>query len=246
MFAALLGIVFGMSALPMWQRAGAFAMAVAGVAAIYLSQVRVSVVVVVLMVGLYALVLFMQGRAAKGTSIGMLLAALIGGSFLLAVTLGGQSVADRFMTLFADDPMSVYYHARGAQLDYTVYEMLYEYPLGAGLGRWGMAAGYFSSSTIPGLWAEIQITGWMIDGGVLMIFLYGGALVTTSLAQFRLARVAGNPRVAACAAVIFAANLGTALMVISFTVFVAQIGIQYWFLAGALHGVACHNRLQDA
>ena len=55
--------------------------------------------------------------------------------------------------------------------------MLYEYPLGAGLGRWGMAAGYFGTAGAPGLWAEIQITGWMIDGGVIMIVVYGGAIV---------------------------------------------------------------------
>src|SRR5205085_3764021 len=52
MFAALLGAVFGLSALPAWQRAGAFLMAGAGVAAIYLSQVRVSLVVTGLMVAL--------------------------------------------------------------------------------------------------------------------------------------------------------------------------------------------------
>ena len=35
-------------------------------------------------------------------------------------------------------------------------------------------------------------------------------------------------------------------MIISFTPFVAQIGIQYWFLAGALHGVACRYGVRDA
>ena len=124
--------------------------------------------------------------------------------------------------------------------------MLYQYPLGAGLGRWGMAGGYFGTAGLPGLWAEIQFTGWMIDGGVLMIFLYGGALVVGALVQLRLARLTQYPRVAACAAVILAANLGTTAMVFSFTPFVTQIGIQYWFLAGALHGVACNYRLQDA
>jgi hypothetical protein len=198
------------------------------------------------MIVLYGVVLVRQGRVAKATSFTTLAAALVGGSFLLAVTLGGQSIVDRFVTLFADDPMSVYYHARGVQLDYTLSELLYQFPLGAGLGRWGMAAGYFGTSNVPGLWAEIQITGWMIDGGVPMIVLYAGAIVVTALAQFRLTGAAMHPRIAACAAVVFAANLGTAAMVISFTPFVAQIGIQYWFLAGALHGVACRHRLQDA
>ena len=35
-------------------------------------------------------------------------------------------------------------------------------------------------------------------------------------------------------------------MIISFTPFVTQIGIQYWFLAGALHGVACRYGVEDA
>jgi hypothetical protein len=123
-------------------------------------------------------------------------------------------------------------------LSYTLSELLYEFPLGAGLGRWGMAGGYFGSRDVSTLWAEIQITGWMIDGGPVLVFMYLGGLVATAASQFRLALWRAHPRVAACAAVVFAANLGTAVMVISYTPFVAQIGIQYWFLAGALHGVA--------
>jgi hypothetical protein len=244
MFAALLGTVFGLSALPLWQRAGSFALAAAGVAAIYLSQVRVSIVVTVFMVCAYVLALFRQRRVAKATTFAMLAGSVIALSFLLAVTLGGQSIVDRFMSLFADDPMSVYYRSRGVQLDYTLTELLYQFPLGAGLGRWGMAAAYFGTSALP-LWAEIQITGWMIDGGVPLIVLYMGALVVTALTQFRLAGMTEHPRLAACGAVIFAANLGTAVMVASFTPFVAQIGIQYWFLAGALHGVACRYPAQN-
>jgi hypothetical protein len=130
------------------------------------------------------------------------------------------------------------------QLDITFSQLLYDYPLGAGLGRWGMAAGYFGTSGLPGLWAEIQITGWMIDGGILMIVLYTGALVSSAASQYRLAMHAQYPRVAVCAGVVFAANLGIAAMVFSFTPFVTQIGIQYWFLAGALHGVASSYRLE--
>jgi hypothetical protein len=246
MFAALLGVVFGLSALPLWVRAGAFSMSAAGIAAIYLSQVRISLVVTVFMFGVYVLILFLQKRTAKATTFGILAGGIIGGSFLIAVTLGGQSITDRFMTLFAEDPMSVYYRARGVQLETTFSDMLYQYPLGAGLGRWGVAGSYFGTAGLPGLWAEIQIAGWMIDGGVPMIFLYGGALVAGALAQLRLARMTQYPRIAACAAVVLAANLGTTAMVFSFTPFVTQIGIQYWFLAGALHGVACNYRLQDA
>lgn len=237
MFAALLGAVFGLSAIPIWQRLGAFVLAAAGVAAIYLSQVRVSLVILVLMIAAYGTILFVQRRVGKAAVFGGFAAAVIGISFFIAVTLGGESVVTRVMSLVAEDPVSVYYRARGAQLDYTLSEMLYEFPFGAGLGRWGMAAGYFNQSNVPDLWAEIQITGWLIDGGVLMVALYGGTLVYASLFDSRIARKTFLPRVAACGAVVFAANVGTLVMVISFTPFVTQIGIQYWFLAGALQGV---------
>lgn len=240
MFAALLGAVFGLSALPWWQRLAAFAASGAGLAAIYLSQVRVTFVVLLLMVAVYTFVLVRQGRMAKATTFGTLAGCLLFGSFLLAVTLGGDSIAARFTTLFAEDPVDVYYRARGIQLDHTLSETIFEYPFGAGLARWGMAAGYFGSASLPGLWAEIQITAWVIDGGFLLVILYGGALVVTAISEFRLAGRTEHARLAACAAVILAANVGVAVMIISFTPFVSQVGIQYWFLVGALHGVARH------
>lgn len=246
MFAALLGVVFGLSPIAAWKRAGAFLLAAAGIAAIYLSQVRISLVVTLLMFGAYAATLVLQRRAAKATAFSLLAGAVVVLSFLLAVTLGGASVLNRFMTLFADDPLAVYYQARGVQLDITYSQLLFDYPLGAGLGRWGMAAGYFGTPGLEGIWAEIQITGWMIDGGIVMIGLYCAAIGAAAVSQYRLAMQQRYPRISVCAGVVFAANLGIAAMVFSFTPFVTQIGIQFWFLAGALHGVACHYRLQDA
>jgi hypothetical protein len=246
MFAALLGLIFTVSPIPWWKRALSLAIAGCGFGAIYLSQVRISLVVAVLMLAVYGMVLFRQGRSARSSKFALLAVGVLIFSFSLALTVGGASVAERFKTLFADDPLAVYQQARGAQLKYTFAELLYQYPFGAGLGRWGMAAGYFGSSdpNIPPIWAEIQFTGWMIDGGVLMIGLYLGALMTTARSQFNLARLAQYPRLGTCAAVVLAAGLGPAVMIISFTPFVAQIGIQYWFLAGALHGVAARCGVQ--
>jgi hypothetical protein len=103
-----------------------------------------------------------------------------------------------------------------------------------------MAAGYFGAgaSASAGMWAEVQFTGWMIDGGVLMVAVYMGALAVTTITEWRIAQATQFPRLAVCGAVVLAANIGVALMIISFTPFVTQAGIQYWFLAGALHGVA--------
>lgn len=246
MFAALLGVVFGLSAMPAWKRAASFGFAGAGIAAIYLTQVRISFVMTILMFGAYAFLLLVQGRTAKATTVGVLGAALGAISFAVALSLGGQTITDRFLTLFAGDPISVYYNARGTQLSFSLFELLFEYPFGAGLARWGMAATYFGGSALAGLWAELQITGWIIDGGILLIVLYCGALAATARSQFRLARITHHPRVAACATVVFAAGLGPIAMIFSFTPFVTQIGIQYWFLAGALHGVASRANLHDA
>jgi hypothetical protein len=169
-------------------------------------------------------------------------------SLSLAVTLGGATITERVNSLFASDPFTVYQGARGTLLTYTFSELLFQYPLGAGLGRWGMAAGYFGSgsSSSGGMWAEVQFTGWMIDGGILMVAVYLGALAVTTISEYRIAQATQFPRLAVCGAVILAANIGPALMIISFTPFVTQAGIQYWFLAGALHGVASRYGVKPA
>jgi hypothetical protein len=240
-FAAVLGLVFAVSAIPVWKRALSLGMAGAGLAAIYLTQVRVSLVATIVMMVVYVLVSLRQGRGGVATQFGILAGGAVVLSLSLAVALGGTAITDRVYSLFASDPLTVYKGARGDLLTYTFYDLLFQYPLGAGLGRWGMAAGYFPSAnpSSASIWAEIQFTGWMIDGGVVMIAIYLGAIATATMSQWKIAKDRRFPRLSVCAAVILAANLGPALMIISFTPFVTQVGIQYWFLAGALHGVAC-------
>jgi hypothetical protein len=238
-YAALLGLVFAVSGLPVWQRFVSLVFAGAGLAAIYLSHVRISFAVTLGMMLAYIAISTRQGRLARATQFTILAGGIFVGSFMLAIALGGQSVMERFITLTAGDPLQVYRSARGVQLDVTFGEMLTNAPLGSGLGRWGMASGYFGTrAATQGIWAEIQFTGWMIDGGILLIALYVGALTVTAVTQYRVAVTSQFPRLAQCAAVVLAANLGTAALIFSFTPFVTQVGIQYWFLAGALHGVA--------
>jgi hypothetical protein len=246
-YAALLGLVFAVSAMPAWKRLLSLVFAGSGLAAIYLSQVRICLVIALGMMIVYAVVAARQGRVGRATQFAVLAGALVVGAFMLAVTLGGQTVVERILTLTASDPLTVYQGARGVQMQVTFGQMLTDAPLGAGLGRWGMASGYFGTAgNGKALWAEIQFTGWMIDGGILMVALYVGALVVTAFAQYRVATAYRFSRLAQCGAVIFAADLGTAAMIFSFTPFVAQVGIQYWFLAGALHGVAQRYGIEGA
>ena len=240
MFAALLGLVFATSAIAFWRRIAAIGAAFAGIAAIYLSQVRVSLIVAVLMLVAYAAVLSLQQRKARATLFAAAAAAIVVSTFVFALTLGGQSIAERTFTLFAQDPVALYAGSRGGQLTYTFGELLQKYPMGAGLGRWGMIAVYFANAARPDvqpLWVEIQVAGWAIDGGFALLLLSVGAIAVTLTSELQIARTHSDARVRACAAVVLAANLGTAALVFTFTPFVTQIGLQFWFLAGALHGL---------
>ena len=236
MYAALLGLVFATSAEAWWKRVIALGAACAGVAAIYLSQVRVSLVVLAIMLCAYAIVLTTNRRLKRASLFGAIAAVIVVGTFSFAVALGGESIIRRTYTLFAQDPVTLYSASRGGQLVYTFDDMVTEYPLGAGLARWGMIASYFGGRT-P-MWAEIQIAGWAIDGGIPLILLGIAAPTIALYSLLRLATSDRDAKVRACAAVVFAANLGTAALIFSFTPFVAQIGLQFWFLAGAVHAVA--------
>ena len=97
MSAALLGLVFATSGIALWKRGLSLALALAGFAAIYLSQVRISLVIAAVMLGVYASVTFRQKRFARVTQFGLLAGGTIVGAFVLALTLGGPSIQERVM-----------------------------------------------------------------------------------------------------------------------------------------------------
>jgi hypothetical protein len=248
MSAALLGLVFATSGISAFRRLLSLALAGAGLAAIYLSQVRISLVLALVSMVVFALTSMRQHRAGRAMQFIVLGGSIIFGSFSLALTLGGPAILDRVMTLLGGDPLKVYQAARGVQLELTFRDLLFQWPFGAGIGRWGMTAAYFSTFTglSTPLWAEIQLTGWMIDGGILMVALYSSALIVTAISEWRVAMAHRFPRLSTCGSVVLSANVGTALLIFSFTPFVTQIGIQYWFLAGALHGIAASHGIEGA
>jgi hypothetical protein len=48
-------------------------------------------------------------------------------------------------------------------------------------------------------------------------------------------------RARALAAIIVSINLGLLALTFSYPIFASNIGIQFWFLAGSLHGVLQHG-----
>ena len=239
MFAGLLGTVFAASPISKFYRLCAAGTAVAGIMAIYLSQVRISLVLLVGMLGLYLVALVVQRRASVATAFSTILFLVVFGGLSVAVSLGGPAVMSRVTTLFEQDPFELYYASRGGQVAYAFGDVI-DAPFGSGLGRWGMTSFYFfdeSNLDAPSIWAEIQISGWLIDGGLIVLVTYSLALIVNALYEWRVARYAGDDWVQASGAVVFAVNMGTALLCLTYTPFLTAIGMQYWFLFGTLHGV---------
>ena len=242
MIAALLGLIFSMSPIHVWKRVIALAFAFVGMAAVYLSQVRTSLLILGGMLLVYVGFLYIQKQKIKATAI-LGIAVLLGTTvFSLSIAFGGTAISKRFSTLTEDDPVMVYYKAqRGNQMEHAFTTLLPEYPLGAGLGRWGMMRYYFgdeSNINSPLIWAELQIPAWILDGGVILVILYCFALLVTAIYEIRLVKTARSPGLRLLAPIVIAANMGTLALIFGFTPFTTQLGLQYWFLVGALYAVA--------
>lgn len=234
--AALLGLVFFLERMRWWKRAAALAFSAAGLAALYLSHVRASAVVAAGMMVSYLVMLALQGQKKRATQFLGIGAVLVVFTFTTSTILGGTKVRDRFMSLFESDPRSLYYQSRGAQLEYAFDELLSDYPLGAGLARWGVISGYVGLAPSRQIWAEIQPTAWILDGGFFLLVLYPLALLAVLRWELRLIRRLSDRDDRLWASAIVAANVGTLALVVSFVPFTTQLGLQFWFLEGLLYG----------
>lgn len=241
--AALLGLIFSLEKMRWWKRAIALALSAAGMAAIYLSHVRASAVVTAGMLITYLLMLVFQNQKKRASGFVVFAVGLSVLAFLVATILGGQGIRDRFLSLFESDPGNVYYQSRGVMLEHAFTDLLFEYPLGAGLARWGMMASYVGMPRSKQIWAEIQPTAWILDGGLFLLILYGGALVATVLWEWRVVRDLPDPNDRLWSSAVIAANVGTLALVATFVPFATQIGTQFWFLEGLLYG-AMASKLQ--
>lgn len=236
--AALFGLIFALEG-AWWRRGLAVAFSLAGIGAIYLSHVRASMIVAIGMMMAYAAMLVLQKQRARLVVFGGIGVALIVGGLSIATVLGGTGIRERFSTLLESDPAELYYQSRGVQLEYAFDNLIVNYPLGAGLARWGMMRGYFGNPAnldSSEVFAEIQPNAWLLDGGVLLLLFYSLALGVTAMNDLRLVRSLALREDQLWAAAVAAANLGTLALVFSFVPFGTASGMQFWFLEGVLHG----------
>jgi len=243
MMAMILGLSLGLGRNLRWYwRVGCFAAAVVGMTALYFTHVRSLTLVAAGAVALFALLRIRQGRTIEGTLTLVAGAALVAGAYWWAIAVGGDAVSDRFSSLADQGVFRMFQEQRGLVIRDTLSELLYQFPFGAGLGRWGMMQIYFGDPTMwqaPAIHVEVQLTGWLLDGGIPLILLYCGALLVAIRSAYTNA-VALVDRIWQDAAVIV---LCMQLILISLCmtgpVFNTQMGIMFWAVTGALFGATC-------
>lgn len=240
MMTMVFGLSLGLGRREYWiVRLSCLAVAVVGMTALYLTQVRSLTLVAAASVGVFSLLRFRQGRTAEGgLTLGVGLA-LVVGSYIWALAVGGDSVSERFSGLANDGVFRVFQEQRGIFIRYTLSELLYEFPLGAGLGRWGMMHVYFSDPTLwqaPPIHVEVQLTGWLLDGGVPLWLLYGGALFAAVQFSYRASVRAHTLARQDIATNALTLQLTIICLCLTGPVFNTQLGILFWAITGGLFG----------
>ncbi|RKG60659.1 hypothetical protein D7X30_06945 [Corallococcus sp. AB011P] len=209
-----------------------------GLICLYLGQVRVSAVTLLVCMAAMGLALTVSGRWVRLAALASVVGGLAVVAFGWAVAVGGDAVLSRWSTLTASDPSQVYQSNRGHFLESTFEEVLPEFPLGAGMGRYGMANAYFGDNTYrehPPLWAEIQLTAWAYDAGWLGIVCYPVALLVTLGWGFQVARRREDSpgEFWLWGSMLFAYDLGAIAQTFNNQFFMSQMGMEFWLLNGA-------------
>jgi hypothetical protein len=242
--AGLYAVIFGLGvvlAYPGLLRVVGIAGIGVGLFCLYMSQVRSLLVMAgicsVTLVG----VLMWRGEVRRLLGVALVLPVVFVGAFQWAARVGGDETVQRVNTLVEDRATEVYGRNRGHFLEHTLTELLPEYPFGAGLARWGMMRNYFGDegNTIsPLIYVEIQWTGWLVDGGVLLMLLYPLAVLITCRASLKVALGTLPGSMPLWGALLFALNMATVAVTFNYPLFIGQGGMESWFLNGCLFAAA--------
>ncbi|WP_353932508.1 hypothetical protein WJM97_07950 [Okeanomitos corallinicola TIOX110] len=220
-----------------------------GLFCIYLTQIRSVLVLAAITMVVLIVVLLRVGKLARATAMIFGVTGLFVGSFAWAIAIGGQSTMERINSLFADSPQEVYQQNRGLFLQDTIERLLPKYPLGAGLGRWGMINSYFGDNTYlvsQPIWVEIQWTGWLLDGGVPLIFAYILTIYSACHAAWKIAINRKLGDFALWGGLIFAYDIGVVALTFNYPIFMSQGGMEFWLLNTALFVAANHILNQES
>jgi hypothetical protein len=239
--ACLIGLSLAVRPIAGWKRIACLGVAFVSIMVLYFGQIRSAMVMAFVCIAAMGALFAARGYYRQATLLGIgSLVMLIGGA-IAAVAVVGDVATKRFMTLFESRPDEVYSSARGRFVQETFDRLMWEYPVGAGLGRWGQAYGVFGDYEIaPGkdggqIWVEVQWPGWVVDGGIPLMIMYVTAVVLAMADSFRIALTCRDRELGYWAAVICALNLTTVANCFSACPFVANTGMGFWLSAAILH-----------
>lgn len=204
-----------------------------GMFVLYLCQVRSLFLVMLIGVLVAGLILLRSGHFQRVAAMAGLAGILVTTTFGWAVAVGGKSVADRFLGIKEEGVVESFQRNRGLFLEYTLEEILLDYPLGAGVGRWGMMNIYFKSvgdREVEPIHVEIQMTGWILDGGWALLLCYVTAIGLAMRQIFRTAMAAPSAPLAYAATVAFSFNLAVIAQSFAGPTFNTQAGIMFWLI----------------
>ena len=236
MAAALLGMGLLLKGKLSWAwRVVGLGAAFVGVAVIYYTQVRMTLAMLAVALALLTFVFLLQGDFRRATLLGLGGVALIVGAFAWVVATSGSEGFKRFTNLVEDDPTKVYYSSRGMFVQAAFTDLIWRMPLGNGLGNWGQINDYFGIQRPDAYWVEVMIPAWVVDGGLPLLLLYGGALAVAMFDSLRIALKSRDTDLRYWAAVIVAMNMGVIATCFSFVAFLAPLGLPFWLFSAALH-----------
>lgn len=236
-YTVLLGMGFYLTSRQRWMRVACLGSSMLGLMCLYLAQVRSLMVMTAVCILALCGFLIWQRRTTKFLVLGSVLTAIVLLSFSFAVSIGGKSVTRRMSTFVQDRPTDVYYKNRGIFLEQTINVLLPQYPLGAGLGRWSMANVYFGDETDPeraAIYVEIQWTGWLLDGGVPLIFAYVITLIVGIYSVFKIAANRALGELSIWGAVVLAYSAGAMALLFNYPLFIGQAGMEFWLINATL------------
>jgi hypothetical protein len=250
--ACLLGLCLAMRPIGIWKRLMCLALAFAGMAVIYFCQIRASMVMLFICIIALVILFSVRGYFRQATLLGIGSLVILFGAAIWVVSAVGEVGTKRFMSLVEERPDELYQGARGSFVQDTFERLIWEYPLGGGLGRWGQAYTYFGDHTTPfgsphgQFWVEVQWPGWVIDGGIPLLVAYVVAITLAMFDTLRIALTSRDKELAYWASIICALNLAIVAGTFGSCPFVAPYGITFWLMAAAVHAADLRTRQEAA
>ncbi|MGF1579472.1 MAG: hypothetical protein ACFCD0_08925 [Gemmataceae bacterium] len=214
-----------------------------GVFCIYLTQVRSMLVMTGVCTIVFGVLALRRQDMTRFTLLMIVAPVILGGAFLWAVAVGGQETHERFASLTEDSASQVYYKNRGTFLEHTITELIPEFPLGAGLGRWGMMCVYFGdmrNPDSPKLYAEIIWTAWVYDGGVPLVLAFCAALFSVCRTAWQVGTSSLPDELPLWGTLILAYNFSIIAGSFNCCQLASTMGLDFWFLNALLFSAALY------